>query len=866
MPLNETTIKQARTAKLAQVNTGPVSGATTIMGALVSGQASTTTVPVVTPKPPRAIFSILSWNIQDYKGSKIDGAKGNKTWVHDFIKRLVERLEIDLLILIETDVDLDEAAARIELADHDNFGQSHGPLDRCAFHLVGSDRAFKAVDLPPQFTLADLQTGAQKRTPDEDWVEDMEAFFHCYAVTYQGTRVDYPTLKKAAVASSFNPAQAVFKLVDKCPRCGGSGCTCAGAGTCAYCTCAACGKQHELLLPCSSCVCSACADTHVERVPCTNCGGPTCTLCGGSGAVSAPCSRCGCPDCRKRGTIRVMKLQACPTCNGAKGGMATCPACNGAVVPCGTCQGSRLVPVLCPGCNGAGAVPLVMDIDCQRCGKVGFVPRLPTGAKCSTCNGTRTQLHVCSACAGARCPECEGHKAPGEDALAHALETATDLLKREVFPGYDVETYAALWRTPPTSFPTPYDTGHEASDRKLAWLCNGSSLCSTDKAGVEIGYQDPTGRFNGRSPFTMPLWLGLDGQHVQVPIAVLHALWDSKSLKGKAVEEARGDSVKRMLDLAVEYPPADLEALADFKSPVLVGDFNLHYDASKAKSVGTQTIADFMKKGYRTTTSEHTSLTPLKNGLDKLSKSPNAAGLYSKAYDHFLLKAGSVLDQHVVQAGVIDILDFAQTIIAGTPGLSAIIDQDALSQEAKYDLASSKNPPLARAFYLYRKYVSDHIPILLDILVDTCNVKQAAARAQLLERGQAVKAQMEKAQGGKMIQRYRGSFTAVTFSSAGACFVKSRPGGCTLSGKVIRWRTDTLLVRWEQLVDVEGKQVSIATDFEGTHNIPVEQLKQAKEGGQVWLNGEFDAQTLPVPKPSKLPTGQKATPPAYWTG
>jgi len=901
MHLTEATIKSVRASKLQAVNQGPTVSVTNVQGSLVSGQSSTTTVPVVIPKPPKAIFSIVSWNIQDYKGSKITEGK---RWVHDFIKRLVEALEVDLLILIETDVDLTEAASRIALSDHNTFGVDH-PKEPCTFHLVGSGRTHKKVELPVSFSLDGLQNDKLKITEDLDWRLEIQAFFYTYEVTYNGTRVDYPTLFQHIGAKGFDPAKAVFTRNGDCPACAGAGCVCRGQKTCLWCTCTTCNQQHKRDLVCSRCKCATCQERGLVTRPCTSCNSedPGCMMCGGK-PVDLRCLDCLCRPCAGEGEVSSSQITGCPTCNGAKVQTIACPKCQGAggswqpcpgchggsspfasscqpcgakgkvAVPCDGCGGRTTLQQTCGTCTGAGELKVTVTNNCTHCGATGRTAKLGTGVTCDACGGKGTQTTRCQNCFGARCSACDGEGEPNQDVWTLVVETASLLLKRDVFDGYDVETYAAMWRTPKHRIPSKFGLGHEACDRKLAWLCTGSTLRSTDVSGSEIGYHDLNGDLNCRSPFTMPLWLSLDGKHVQVPLAALHALWGggvSKFVKARSV------SVEKMLDLAIAYPGADLAPMSSFADALLLGDFNLHYEPSKSNVHG-EAFRNLKAKGYRNTTlGTMTSLATLDGGLKKMEKSNDPSQLYSKSYDHFLLKTGSDLDTHVVQAGVIDIIDLAKRLIAGDSTLATAIDNDAMiprytsKDTAKknpktFDLPKCKDPDLARAFYMYRDYISDHVPILIDILVDTQDPKQAEMRDRMWQHGHQLGELDDKARTeAPRVPRYRGVWTNGKYEFTGKPSFKVRDGGAIVevSGKIIRWRRDNLVVR-VRLFDNVGTDTGLDIDFEGGHTEPPEVLQDFRAVGITWFTGLFRVAQQPEGVFEPPTPSQKAEPPAFW--
>jgi hypothetical protein len=100
------------------------------------------------------------------------------------------------------------------------------------------------------------------------------------------------------------------------------------------------------------------------------------------------------------------KLQPSDCFDGPKtfGHEFNCPPCQGrGRVECGTCHTRRLIE--CGGCGGKGQVNCSKchargDIKCGGCGGKG---KMPSGAKCPTCNGRKRLV----------CPVCNGNKLVG---------------------------------------------------------------------------------------------------------------------------------------------------------------------------------------------------------------------------------------------------------------------------------------------------------------------------------------------------------------------------------------------------------------------------------------------------------------------
>lgn len=829
-------ILAARTARLNAASAPPL-----VSPVSLSAGVPTTQLTAIATPPPKKIFSILSWNIRDYKGSKIVAEKKGKEdnpFINQFVKVVAEALRTDLMMIIETDIDLTEAVARIEDERDDLFGHLvtqpppvpvpvvDDPVENwtgarddvfyaevkkraealsggadAKYTAFGSEMAYRKVKLPAKFTLADLQKDCYKHpagpvsADGEPWWRYLEGVGRCYDVEIKGTAIAidkllaaFPTLP----ASSLN-ADIVFTRKTTCAACGGSALI-ASVTTCNLCNghgkpmdfgcnmCRTTGKLHGPV-PCPSCkgakaasaacacagkpVCSACNGN--RQVPCGACGGPkqlTCLECGGAGRHAGGV----CRNCAGRGSGWVSST--CFACFSP--GFVPCGWCNGSGL-CHRCGGSGAVAVPCTTCHGAGTVEATMD--CGQCGGLGHHPRYActhckgarslacapcAGPGCTQCGGAGRRAcaacaasglvddAVCSHCLGdpdnIACPTCAATGTCDPEAEEHALQLLRILLTPSVFSNIDVETYTLLWRNPARQLPARVMGSYRlACDDKGVWLDAGrAALRSTDASGHELGYQDPMKAFNSRQPYVIPLLMNLNGkQHQLVPVVLFHAIWgETKEVKGAAktaLVKGRADSVGKLRELGVATAENGWKAVSAADGSILVGDFNVDFQHEKVYNAEIRkhakgVFAALATDGYvAPVDGTKTGLTTRDVGIQRLQGGKNQ-DIHTYGYDNYFVK-GADLRANIVNCGVFDVLGLIEGLLAKDQKLVDWIDQDYMNAPVKTKPPPKPKPgttPKApkvkvrqpftdnrtRAFYLYYEYISDHLPIILDVLVD----------------------------------------------------------------------------------------------------------------------------------------------------
>jgi hypothetical protein len=797
-------ILQNRQNALTKANT-PVT--TTV--SLSQGLPSTNLNAVSTP-PQKKIFSILSWNIRDYKGSKIS----SDALINQFVKIVCEKLKVDLLMIIETDVDLTEAVASIEAEPETGFGyllitpppkpkSAYDPLDDestprndqyydevkkraeslsdgdLLYWPFGSEMAFRKVNLPPTFDLSDLQKGILKTHPkqSEPWWLELEALDPIYSVTHKKTPITIQDcMKLAASKSSSGLKDFQFKLRTTCTVCNGlqkmqnvtEPCLlCRGTGVVIDFACETCGGAKTVFVKAP---CPGCRGAREKEYVCGNCNATgQCGNCGGSGLVK--CGTCGGPvpvACATCGGARQVNGLVCGACNGAGGcwrpkncfacaskGCLNCGNCSGSK-SCANCKGGGKVRFPCDDCGGAGEK--VLKVDCASCEATGANPQYlcaacnhtgstpcpscagPTCPKCTgtgrlqcvNCQGRGLTDPYCTRCGGSgledNCRFCAGTGARDPGAEDHALQTLRDLLTPTAFSAIDVETYTLLWRKGEIDLPPRVMGGLAlASGDKAVWLDpNHAGLCSTDHNSAQLGYQDPSTKFNSRMPYVIPLYMDINGSKRQaVPIVLFHAIWGEVS-KMKAKDKTdlvvdRAKSVLVLQNLGV-HTNQGLIQVKNAPGSILVGDFNLDYEPGGVKRDPYNDTVQRAKKSTFTTLindgyiipvgGTQTGLTTKPVGINVLTGGKAAPkkkkDIHTYAYDNFLIK-GADLQASIANCGVFNILGFIEDLLNNDQNLC-----NALDKEYGSPFVNNK----VRAFYLYHDHISDHLPIILDLLVD----------------------------------------------------------------------------------------------------------------------------------------------------
>lgn len=599
--------------------------------ALNHAQPKTSVTTVATP-PGKKIFSIVAWNVQDYKDKKM-----SNPFVNDFVRLVADKLSVDLLILIETDFDLTELVSNIEGVDASDFGgllikppaapkdedwsditdpvKQKAHLEAMAqampqFNLFASTVAHRRVDPPVQFTAADLQKDKFKPGSADfgEWIEMLEALRPCYTLTDNNGKFATNDYSAVIAHAKKHPHDFVNNLAD-----------------------------------------DICFDL----------------------------------------------ITVCAACKGVAASSTNCQWCFGT---------GKYLNADCAGCGGAGKVALV----------------------CNACGGTGDY---------------------SIDSETRVLETLREIVQRKKVPGVDTETYTMLWRKSDAEVASRFTVNNlPAADSKAVWLNpQGCGLVSVDANGKELGYQNPNSKFNGRCPFVIPLQMTFNRKKYFVPLAVLHSIWGITKAKknatqlekqqvkisNKNAEEGRVESVLKLLDLAI-LNGAETVAVRSTHNFVLLGDLNLNYkptskrgyDAEAYKKIrnATGNSADLILPIIGGTKS---SLTLLETAFKK-----NLKDSYTNAYDQFLLAESSEVYQNTITGGVIDVLAILEDELSTNAALQKSVDADIKAQTKDdgktpfFDLKGKTLDNKFRAFYVYRKYVSDHLPIILDVLVDETDAEE----------------------------------------------------------------------------------------------------------------------------------------------
>lgn len=342
---------------------------------------------------------------------------------------------------------------------------------------------------------------------------------------------------------------------------------------------------------------------------------------------------------------------------------------------------------------------------------------------CFKCGGSAA-LQVPNSTQTVSCDNCAGTGNVSDLNRQEVADCLSDLLETP-----DIETYVALYRAGKDAIVQP-GVPLQAEDQKGAKLFLADcGLVSQDKANTEIGFQDPEVSFNGRCPVLLPLVLNLDGHpDLYVPIVQYHAPFGSSL-------EPRRDSILALSLLGVPGSPGN--ALEDMGHAIVVGDFNLDYIPTATSTTAGQAYGGMRTKGFECILGGvKTSCMVLEPGVAAVA---NTTWPLVNAYDNFLVKGQELLDS-IITACAIDVFDFMKnnaSDFAYTP-LSGHF-----SKPDEYQKVASDWPNYSvdqQMFFVYRKFISDHIPVLIDIEVDDLSPFQLS---QILLRQQQLQQQAE---------------------------------------------------------------------------------------------------------------------------
>ena len=244
----------------------------------------------------------------------------------------------------------------------------------------------------------------------------------------------------------------------------------------------------------------------------------------------------------------------------------------------------------------------------------------------------------------------------------------------------------------------------------------------TYKAGKLLGFQEGKVSFYGRCPFCVPVsvWLHVTGTEEQFPLVAFHGPYGKSTNAGV---EARAASMNELLNAGVGATEVKLK---DLSNGLVMGDFNLDWAPDEGSPETQQQMANSLYEGFKKLNflpivegGVATSLISI-HGQGEKWKTVDASAttnFTSSAYDNLFLK-GDSLQKHHVHSAVIDVISW----------IEAHLDDFELSAEEKPPDGFKLLPAKTQAFYIYHRYVSDHLPILCEILVQGMPDTSRAAR------------------------------------------------------------------------------------------------------------------------------------------
>ncbi|MGI4755351.1 MAG: hypothetical protein ACRYGF_00705 [Janthinobacterium lividum] len=261
----------------------------------------------------------------------------------------------------------------------------------------------------------------------------------------------------------------------------------------------------------------------------------------------------------------------------------------------------------------------------------------------------------------------------------------------------------------------------------------GSTAQPTRTPGTMLKFQAEKSGFYGRNPFCIPLrlWLPDTQAHVDVALATFHGPFGGNNVDDIKL---RADAMREMLQAGVFNTN---QSLQDTPNALVMGDFNLNYHPTytgdkEALTIASALYKDFEKVGFEPMIrGVNSSLTSFKGNWTK--STTDTSSLTSSAYDNIFLKGIPPGTQyHVkgvpqdtpyhVQSGVIDVLAYIEDNLKKFP-----LEDD--QKPDGYDGLADRN----KAFYIYREFVSDHLPVICDLIVREREVPQDPKLQELLQ-------------------------------------------------------------------------------------------------------------------------------------
>ncbi|CAN96999.1 hypothetical protein predicted by Glimmer/Critica [Sorangium cellulosum So ce56] len=228
------------------------------------------------------------------------------------------------------------------------------------------------------------------------------------------------------------------------------------------------------------------------------------------------------------------------------------------------------------------------------------------------------------------------------------------------------------------------------------------------KSGPLLGFQDQSVGFYGRCPYLLPveLWLPYRDVSHKLYLVAFHAPFGADNLDGIKLRAA---AMRELLEGGVGKG----SKLGDEPDVMVIGDFNLDWAPSLTKPSSQQQIANELYahltgKGFVPLIDGGVASSLISiHGQSKWKQTNPVTSEYtSSAYDNCFLR-GDDVRAHVANAAVVDVISWIEDNLG---------DFDLPATDPQRDTLGAL-PTKTQAFYIYRKYVSDHLPIVCDILV-----------------------------------------------------------------------------------------------------------------------------------------------------
>lgn len=363
-------------------------------------------------------------------------------------------------------------------------------------------------------------------------------------------------------------------------------------------------------------------------------------------------------------------------------------------------------PVLC----GIDVLPTI-----PPAAEPGIVMRLK---KCKTCNqlvGRQSKP----------CKPCEPWH-PLSLNTRQLMESIQDILK---FMQH-LETYAVLVKQqgiPGTDGETPITTGQReevyVGEKMAAVHRRACFLASLDSTGKDVGFRNPHNyQYNGRCPFLVPVEVipydATNNAPVPLWIMAYHAPFSGgEPLRAKALDKA--------MTLGVDPLFGGKGGTTQFKAldrAILIGDLNLDFQPTgDPSSEPNKWYANMQNaNGFAV------GVPGVKTSLKKILKSTKARTFYdewktnyrSSAYDNVLIR-GAWNTMGVLQCAAVDVVAWLEANLNDFPLPNGYYQKDIL-------FFNGLNNP-QKATFIYQMFVSDHLPVVIDILVKPLTDEALAA-------------------------------------------------------------------------------------------------------------------------------------------